>query len=254
MQYILSSLEYLLSFFQREVDESEVTTDEAFFQDLQSISTFLNVSPQVIYYPGWGIDITPKKVFPRAKVIFVDSGDVAKSLQKAWCRYVFSRNPHHFHSPYLADFTILRDYALDEQSIKNTKKKWYIICDDRDGTASALYKRTDFTVVGVVTEEKVDDSFLQDYFEPATNDSDLRRAGVYNVYKKSIESVDPEVENVMDFIRKDYMKVMGTETYLWVALSVAKGDITKVLPKKRWEQDSASGFSVISNLCIFQKK
>lgn len=255
MYEMFQSLFSFLPFQYKEVNESGVKIDDNRIRDLDTIATFFGISPKVVFYPWCGDDITPKKAFPKAKVFFVDGNKRHIAwLKNAGMVYAMYKKPHLFKLSEWADITILLDIPFHEQFLKNTKSGALIVCNDHYGAATELYGRKDIEIVWVLTEDGVDDTSLFEYFQSADNDADLRRAGVYHLYRKSVEKIDPEIEDVMAFIRKDYQKVMWTDTYLWVALSVAKGDVGKVLPKKRGDRDSASGFSVISNLCIFRKK
>lgn len=255
MYEVFQSLFSFLPFYHKEVNESGVKIDENRIWDLHTIATFFTITPKVVFYPWSGNDISPKKAFPKAKIFFVDGNKQSIIwLKNAGCLYSFCKKPHVFKLPVSADMTLLFDIPFHEQFIKNTKSWALIIANDHYGAASELYARKDVEIVWVLTEDGVDETSLFEYFQSADNDADLRRAGVYHLYRKSVEKINPEIEDVMAFIRKDYQKVMGTDTYLWVALSVAKGDVGKVLPKKRGDRDSASGFSSISNLCIFRKK
>lgn len=255
MNRITSFFWKIYRFFLEKPDFSEVIVDANIVKQFHQITDFFHITPQVIYYPGCGKNISPKIAYPKAKIYFVEKRkDFCESLKKAHISYMYRMNYHMFKIPSWANLTIAIDVPYSETFITNTGAWWLIICNDHYGVAARLYSKKSVELVWVLWEDGVDDSFLEDYFKTAINDADLRRAGVYNLYKKSVESVNPEVENLMEFIRRDFQKIMGTETYLWVALSVAHGDIEKVLPKRKWEADSASWFGSISNFCIFRKK
>lgn len=252
-----SFIQYLLdvfSSFSKKIDESQSTIQTELVYNLNVIVTFFRITPKIVFYPWSWNDISPKKAFPRAKIFFVDGNKkYIEWLRAAGCTYSICKKPHAFKLPHWADMTLLFDIPFHEQFLKNTKRGALIVCNDHYGAATELYGRKDAEIVWVLTEDGVDDTSLFEYFQSADNDADLRRAWVYHLYRKSVEKIDPEIEDVMAFIRKDYQKVMWTDTYLGVALSVAKGDVGKVLPKKRGDRDSASGFTSISNLCIFRK-
>lgn len=254
MENILMFFFGLSQFFKKEVTFDFVKIQEHLVDELHSIDTFFKISPRSIYVPHSQNDFSVGKAFPKAKVIFVEN-DVqhVKALLWAWARYVYKKNPKTYLLPEPVDIWIVLDREFSEVYLKNVKHWGYLICNNYHHFASDLKQKKGFELVGIITDEGIDDSELEDYFQTAQTDADLRRAGVYNLYKKSIEKVNPEVENVMEFMRRDYKKIMGTETYLGFALSLAKWDVDKMLPKKRWHVDSACWFGIISNICVFKK-
>lgn len=138
---------------------SPVVYDERVAQ-YRAVAERLGLSPDVVYHPGSGHDVSPSRAFPESRVVYVDV-DVAAMTELRRAGYeAVGTDAAVYELANGADLIVFRNAGLFEEAIveANLRPGGWVLANDHLESARHLSRLESLELVGVVPDEWTGDS------------------------------------------------------------------------------------------------
>lgn len=149
----------------------------------EAFADYFDVSPDVVYHPGSGHDVSPSETFPESRVVYVDVDETAMAdLNRAGYEGV-SADAAAYEVDQGADVIILRNAGMLEEPIveANLRADGWVLANDHLESATHLLDVDSLELVGVVPDTwtgdapPVDTRDLDAYLSPIETEAEYRK-------------------------------------------------------------------------------
>lgn len=126
----------------------------------RAVADQFDLSPEVVYYPGAGHDVSPSRAFPESRVVYADVDEVAMAeLEQAGYEAV-GADATGYELADGADIIVFRNAGLFEEAIveANLRSGGLVFANDHLESACHLSRLASLELVGVVPDEWTGDS------------------------------------------------------------------------------------------------
>lgn len=161
---------------------SPVTFEERVLQ-YEAFARAFDVSPDVVYHPGSGHDVSPSVAFPESRVVYVDVDEAAMTDLNRTGYEAVGADAAAYELDERADVIVFRNAGMLEEAIvgANLQAGGWVLANDHLESATHLRSMDSLELVGVVPDTwngdvpTVDRRELNAYLSPIETEAEYRR-------------------------------------------------------------------------------
>lgn len=185
--------------------ENSLEVWDSTVKGLTTFKEYFHPKAEVIYYPSCGSDISPAKVFPESRIIFLDGNEVL-TLHLTNAGY-------EAHTAWSQDFTpdspvdiliLINPMATPDKPYESVQEGGFVICNDYHHSVEITKARSEFTLVAALDGEKIVTEGLETWGNTIETDRELLATNKisYLMISKTVKALTGKESDVVSEYKK----------------------------------------------------
>lgn len=162
--------------------------------------SFLDQTPEVVYYPCSESDKSPSAAFPDSKVIYADINHSAVEALQREGEDARVADAEEFDPGKVDVLLMLNPGISPDVPASHVVEGGHVLANNYHGTARELYDNPNYELRGVISgdeEPVLDTDHLEDYFTKVSTNEEFKQTPFYHFAQNQVKKVAPQTEDVL---------------------------------------------------------